>query len=97
MKTCALLILPATMLPINQAAILRRRITALESAQNAEAILWLIGLDSNGTIPQSDLGFLERAISSQNKPLYIVLNKADRRTSDDWKDVLNEAREILDD
>ena len=73
------------------------RITALESAQNAEAILWLIGLDSNGTIPQSDLGFLERAISSQNKPLYIVLNKADRRTSDDWKDVLNEAREILDD
>ena len=43
------------------------------------------------------LVFLERAISSQNKPLYIVLNKADRRTSDDWKDVLNEAREILDD
>ena len=73
--------------------------TAEEFVQNAEALLWLIGLDANGTISKSDLEFLTHIgrNDQETKPLYIVLNKADLRPVDQLEDVMQEIVETLDD
>lgn len=70
--------------------------TAKDFVQRADAIIWLIGLDSNGTIPQSDLDFLQNVMSDE-KPLYLVLNKADLRPYDQLEEVLEVIIETLDD
>ena len=73
--------------------------TAEEFVQNAEALLWLIGLDANGTISKSDLEFLTHIgrNNQEAKPLYIVLNKADLRPVDQLEDIMQEIVETLDD
>jgi len=73
--------------------------TAEEFVQNAEALLWLIGLDANGTISKSDLEFLTHIGRNDQatKPLYIVLNKADLRPVDQLEDIMQEIVETLDD
>lgn len=73
--------------------------TAEEFVQNAEALLWLIGLDANGTISKSDLEFLTHIDrnNQEAKPLYIVLNKADLRPFDQLEDIMQEIVETLDD
>ena len=71
--------------------------TAEEFVQNAEALLWLIGLDSNGTISKSDLDFLEYIGQHSHKPLYIVLNKADLRPFDQLEDIVEEVADTLND
>ena len=52
--------------------------------------MWLIGLDSNGTISKSDLDFLDHAGQYSQKPLYIVLNKADLRPYDQLEEIMAE-------
>ncbi|WP_171789066.1 dynamin family protein [Calditerrivibrio nitroreducens] len=54
----------------------------LKYIDEANVILWLIGIDVNGTIPKSDIDFL-RGINSSNKKIYIALNKADTRSLPD--------------
>ncbi|MGN6824724.1 dynamin family protein [Neisseria sp. P0019.S002] len=71
--------------------------TAQEFVQNSEALLWLIGLDSNGTISKSDLDFLDHAGQYSQKPLYIVLNKADLRPYDQLEEIMAEITDTLDD
>lgn len=71
--------------------------TAQEFVQNSEALLWLIGLDSNGTISKSDLDFLDHAGQNSQKPLYIVLNKADLRPYDQLEEIMAEIADTLDD
>lgn len=71
--------------------------TAQEFVQNSEALLWLIGLDSNGTISKSDLDFLDHAGQYSEKPLYIVLNKADLRPYDQLEEIMAEIADTLDD
>ena len=71
--------------------------TAQEFVQNSEALLWLIGLDSNGTISKSDLDFLDHARQYSEKPLYIVLNKADLRPYDQLEEIMAEIADTLDD
>lgn len=71
--------------------------TAEEFVQNAEALLWLIGLDSNGTIAKSDLDFLDKVHQNVGKPLYIVLNKADLRPEDQLEDIMDEIVDTLND
>ena len=71
--------------------------TAQEFVQNSEALLWLIGLDSNGTISKSDLDFLDHAGQYSQKLLYIVLNKADLRPYDQLEEIMAEIADTLDD
>lgn len=71
--------------------------TAEEFVQNAEALLWLIGLDSNGTIAKSDLDFLDKVHQNIGKPLYIVLNKADLKPQHEIEDIMDEIVDTLDD
>lgn len=71
--------------------------TAKDFVNNAEALIWLIGLDSNGTISQSDLNFLEAVTQNSTRPLYIVLNKADIRPLEQLEDIMDEISDTLDD
>jgi GTP-binding protein EngB required for normal cell division len=67
---------------------------ASEFLEQAHALIWVIGLDSNGTIPRSDIEFLEDH-ADRMKRLYIVINKADLRPASDLARVLEEVRDIL--
>lgn len=67
---------------------------ASEFLEQAHALIWVIGLDSNGTIPRSDIEFLlDHADRVQR--LYIVINKADLRPASDLSSVIEEVRSSL--
>ncbi|WP_434579806.1 dynamin family protein [Sulfurimonas sp. NW15] len=68
--------------------------TAKDFLENANALVWLIGADANGTISASDLEFLDD-LNIEDKKLYIVLNKADLKSPDDLEDILDEIEESL--
>ncbi|EGK8089500.1 hypothetical protein IO411_001152 [Campylobacter lari] len=68
--------------------------TAKEYLNNANALIWMIGLDSNGTIPHTDLDFLEK-LNLENKKLYIVANKADCLPIDELERVLDNFEDNL--
>ncbi len=69
--------------------------TSMEFASQAQALIWLVGADSNGEIPATDLDFLiEQQIES--RPLYVVLNKADLRPEDSLAEILDQFRRTLD-
>lgn len=71
--------------------------TAEEFIHNAEALIWLIGLDANGTIAKSDLDFLQKVTENSGKPVYVVLNKADLRPPSQLEDIMEEIAETLND
>jgi len=71
-------------------------ITAKKYLSHANVLIWLIGLDTSGTIPDSDIDFLNE-LDIDNIDLYIVANKADLRSQDDIEDILTVCEEILDD
>lgn len=71
--------------------------TAEEFVHNSEALLWLIGMDSNGTISRSDLDFLENFMYESDKPLYIILNKADLRPKSQLENIMDEVSMMLED
>lgn len=68
--------------------------TAIQFAQQSEAIIWLIGLDANGTVPVSDLSFIQD-IGVDQRSVYVVLTKADLRPDDDIEDIMDEVQEVL--
>ncbi|WP_163937555.1 dynamin family protein [Paraferrimonas sp. SM1919] len=57
----------------------------------ADAVIWLIGLDANGTIPKSDLSFLSRNLLASHK-LMLVLTKSDLKTSADIQAIMNRVK-----
>ena len=71
------------------------KITAVQFAQQANAIIWLIGLDANGTVPDSDLDFIHE-IGCESKSIYVVLNKADLKSDDDIESIIDEVQSTLD-
>lgn len=68
--------------------------TAKEALENANALLWLVGLDTNGTIPASDLDFLD-SLDLYDKKLYIVANKADLKPESEVEKILDHFEEVL--
>ncbi len=70
--------------------------TASEFLEQANALIWMIGLDSNGTIPSSDLKFIN-SLNLMGKKLYIVANKSDLRSESDLRMIVDEIKESLDD
>ena len=69
--------------------------TATEYLDNANVLLWVIGLDaSDGAIPASDLEFLEE-LSLEDKKLFVIANKADLKSPDDLEDVLDSFEDML--
>ncbi|MDD0971056.1 MULTISPECIES: dynamin family protein [Pseudomonas] len=70
--------------------------TAIQFARQADVIVWLIGLDVNGTVPDSDLNFIQE-IGVEQRPVYVVLTKADLKALDHIEEVMEEVREVLED
>ncbi|MDR3259058.1 MAG: dynamin family protein, partial [Fusobacteriaceae bacterium] len=78
---------------------------AKEYIKDAQFLIWTIGIDTNGTIPKSDLAFLNEcgfgankdSVQNKNRKLYIVINKADLKTQKEIEAILDEIVEILDD
>lgn len=70
--------------------------TAVEYLKQANSLIWMIGLDSNGTIPLKDLSFLSDLDLSAKK-LFIVANKAEIRAKSDLEDIVDEITDALDD
>ena len=68
--------------------------TAREFVGSAAALLWVIGVDANGTVSASDLQFI-RGLELGERPLYLVLNKVDLRSASEVEEVLAEVEDIL--
>ena len=69
--------------------------TSMEFASQAQALIWLVGADSNGEIPAADLDFLIEQ-QGESRPLYVVLNKADLRPEGSLAEILDQFRRTLD-
>ena len=70
--------------------------TAFEYLEQADSLIWMIGLDSGGTFPASDLNFLSE-LDLTSKKLFIVANKAELRSESDLESILDEIQENLED
>lgn len=74
------------------------RAVSLPYLEEADTLIWLIGVDSNGTIPNSDLNLLEELeLGEKGKQLYIIANKADCKTRGDLKMIVEKIAEELED
>jgi GTPase Era involved in 16S rRNA processing len=73
--------------------------TAQEYIKNAEFLIWMVGLDANGTIPLSDLDFLSALDfgKESGKPLFVIANKAELKPEEELEDILDEFSACLDD
>ena len=72
------------------------RHTAMAQLHKSRFIIWIIGIDTNGTISKSDIEFLMDQ-GLEGKQLYLVLNKADLRTTSDIAAIMDEVAESLED
>ena len=72
------------------------RSTATDFLKDRDALIWMIGLDATGTIPQNDLDFIN-AMELNGLPFYVVLNKSDLKPESELEEILDEVRETLDD
>jgi GTPase SAR1 family protein len=71
--------------------------TASEYIKDANFLIWMIGLDVNGTFPKSDLAFLEKLPFGKERALYVVANKAELKNESDLNAILDSFEESLDD
>ncbi|GAA7756228.1 acyl carrier protein [Helicobacter pylori] len=65
-----------------------------EYLANAKYILWVIDCQ-HGTIQSDDLDYLQELYEEHGKQVFIVLNKADRKTKNDLETIATNIREIL--
>ena len=65
-----------------------------EYVTQGQALIWVIGLDANGTVPRDDLEQLW-SLADLGMPLYVVLNKADLRPLQTLEEVLEQVSEDL--
>ena len=72
---------------------------ARQYINEAEFLVWLVGLDSNGTIPKSDIDFLASMDfgKESGKSLYVVANKAELKPGSDLETILDNFEECLED
>ena len=62
--------------------------------EHCSAMIWVIGLDPAGTIPQSDIDFISQQ-SFTKEDLYIVLNKADVKSQEDIQSIMEMVADTL--
>jgi ribosome biogenesis GTPase A len=73
--------------------------TAISYIKEAQFLIWMIGLDQTGTIPASDITFLDALDFGKpdGRVLYIIANKADLKPQDDIESILDNFEECLND
>jgi GTPase involved in cell partitioning and DNA repair len=67
---------------------------AISQLQRANFIIWMIGLDTNGTIPKSDIEYLSSP-DLEGKDVFVVLNKADLKAPSERDNVMKAVEESL--
>ena len=72
------------------------RSTAADILKDRDALIWMIGLDSTGTVPLDDLEFIDD-LELNGLPFYVILNKADLRHETELKEILDEVKKTLED
>ncbi len=82
--------------PSNQGYTGGDRKASEEYLANAKSILWVIDCQ-HGTIQSDDLDYLQELYEEHGKQVFIVLNKADRKTKNDLEKIATNIREILED
>ncbi|WRA90380.1 dynamin family protein [Helicobacter pylori] len=82
--------------PSNQGYTGGDRQASEEYLANAKSILWVIDCQ-HGTIQSDDLDYLQELYEEHDKQVFIVLNKADRKTKNDLEKIATNIREILED
>ncbi len=82
--------------PSNQGYTGGDRQASEEYLANAKYILWVIDCQ-HGTIQSDDLDYLQELYEKYGKKIFIVLNKADRKTKNDLEKIATNIREILED
>ncbi len=82
--------------PANQGYTGGDRQASEEYLANAKYILWVIDCQ-HGTIQSDDLDYLQELYEEHGKQVFIVLNKADRKTKNDLEKIATNIREILED
>jgi GTPase SAR1 family protein len=70
--------------------------TAREFIASAAALLWVLGIDANGTLSASDLRFI-RELGRGDLPLYVIINKVDLRSASEVEAILDEVADVLKD
>jgi hypothetical protein len=60
----------------------------------AKAIVWVIGLGTDGTITQADLEFIEN-VRGEGQMLYVILNKADLKSQSSIESIMDEVCDKL--
>ena len=68
--------------------------TATSILKDRDALIWMIGLDSTGTIPQDDIEFI-KDMELNGLPFYVVLNKADQKPKSELEEIRDKVKEIL--
>ena len=68
--------------------------TASEFVEQSDIVLWCIDIE-RGTVPKTDLEFIREHL--QEKTLYIVMSKADIKSTEEIEDILDEVEEMLHD
>ncbi|NOL51821.1 dynamin family protein [Pelistega suis] len=68
---------------------------AKEFVDNTDALIWVVSVEA-GTLPREDIKFLHSTISDNNKPLFIVINKADLKPIEDVKAIYENIIRVLD-
>ncbi|MFI3247091.1 MAG: dynamin family protein [Ferrimonas sp.] len=68
--------------------------SAAEFMTQAQCIIWVIGVDANGTISREDIEFLHHY---EGKPLYLIINKADLKDKDSLENMVMEVANTLED
>ncbi len=82
--------------PSNQGYTGGDRQASEEYLANAKSILWVIDCQ-HGTIQSDDLDYLQELYEKHGKQVFIVLNKADRKTKNDLETIATNIREVLED
>ncbi len=81
--------------PSNQGYTGGDRQASKEYLNHAKHILWFISCERGG-IEESDLDYLQE-LYEEGKQVFIVLNKADRKTKNDLEKIATNIREVLED
>jgi GTP-binding protein EngB required for normal cell division len=72
----------------------RDRHQASNLAHRADELVWMIGIDVNGVIPESDMAFICEI--GHGRPIYVVLNKSDQRSKEDIAEIMDAVSLALD-
>ena len=68
--------------------------TTAEALLQADALLWVLGIDANGEMSSNDLEYL--STHAGNLPLAIIVNKADSRPLSHIEEIVEQIRDTLD-